>query len=359
MTPHLLVGVGGVGTAAVGAAAGVLSSRGRTHEAPPLICLCMDTDRTSFLGLENTPATSFHLSTSEVEKLLANPSEFPALRRHVPAGVRPLERREGSGGVRAVARLAFLMHLSSLEDWFRPTLDNLAQGAESLRLSVVASPGGATGGALLAEVGFLVRRLLERDHPGVALVTEALVASFGRPSRPELNANAFAAWMELNHWLAVDTTYTPGLAETSWETDRPPFDQVAVFSGRDAADPSDRDAVAAQITAYLGLSLWPAYGPLFAEVSRRLEAGYDQVDDYGNPAVYFSPGSSSLALPFDEIRSALAARILGKVVERWRDVLFRKPEQPDQSSAPIDFLHRAGMATHAIVQALSESSGGA
>ncbi|GMU56115.1 MAG: hypothetical protein AMXMBFR33_52610 [Candidatus Xenobia bacterium] len=316
----------------------------------------IDSDKAALNTLAEKACQSYHLGAQPAEKLLLNPGEWERL---VPPGVQPELRRAGCGAIRMLGRLAYLTHYRSLREWLGPMLLELGQTG-SIRVTLVGSLAGGTASVLLCELPFLFRHLSQELTATIPLTIEAVVLGSARPARHERGAsNPYATLIELNHWQASDTVYrlqVPG--ETEWEWPTPPFEQILLFSCRDLEDPREHEALSLQVSAYLGLPLWPAYTALAEEVGRRQAAFWGQADERGNPVAFFSLGSSSLSLPFDEIRTALASRILARLVERWQQQIARQSEGPETPRAALDFLHREALARHVFVEELGRAAGG-
>lgn len=353
MSGHFLLGLGGLGSRLVGQSCDLLAGQSKGGR---LITALIDSDKAALNSLEQKPCQTYLLGAQAAEKLLLNPGQWE---RSVPPGVQPELRRAGCGAIRMLGRLVYLTHYRSLREWLGPMLLELGQTG-SIRVTMVGSLAGGTASVLLCELPFLLRHLGQELTPTIPLTIEALVLGSARPARHERGAsNPYATLSELNHWQASDTVYrlqVPG--EADWEWSAPPFEQIVLFSCRDLEDPREHEALSLQVTAWLGLPLWPAYAALAEEVSRRQAAFWGQADERGNPVAFFSLGSSSLSLPFDEIRTALASRILARLVERWQQQITRQSEGPETPRAALDFLHREALARHVFVEELGRAAGG-
>lgn len=353
MSGQLILGLGGLGTALVGQASDVLSGR---LSASRMLCAAIDTDKTSLSTLAGRQCHSHLMSLQMAEKLLLNAGEWEHL---VPPGVRPELRRSGCGAIRMLGRLVFLTNYVSLAQWLNPLLTEVLEDG-AVQLTLIGSLSGGTASVLLCELPFLLRGLIEQLKPGATLNTQALLIGSAKPARHERGAsNAYATLIELNHWQAADTTYTVSIpGGLSWQTEQPPYDRVVMFSCRDLEDPQEKEALGRQLTAYLGLSLWTPYGPLADEVLRRQQTFAGEGDEQGNPVTYFSLASSSLSLPFNEIRTALASRILQQVTERWQAVITRPLEEGESPKSALEFLHREALARHVFLEELTAAVGG-
>lgn len=354
MSGHLILGLGGLGTTLVGQACDVLAGR---LSASRLLCAAIDTDKASLAGLAGRPCQSFQPSLQLAEKLLLEAGEWERL---VPPGVRPELRRSGCGAIRMLGRLVFLTNYAALAQWLTPILNEvLADG--QVQITLVGSLAGGTGSVLLCELPFMLRGLIDELRPGAVVTFEGVLVNSAKPARHERGAsNPYAALTELNHWQAPDTTYTLSIpGGITWESSAPPYDRLVMFSCRDLEDAAERDALGLQVTAYLGLPLWESYVPLATEVARRQQSFVGQVDERGNPVCYFSLASSSLSLPFDEIRTALASRILGQLTERWQGVIALGLEEGETPRAALEFLQREALARQVFVEELTQAAGGA
>ncbi len=353
MSGHFLLGLGGLGSRLVGQSCDLLAGRSGGGR---FIAGLIDSDKASLSSLSDKPCQTYLMGAQAAEKLLLNPGEWERL---VPPGVQPELRRSGCGAIRMLGRLAYLTHYRSLREWLAPLLLDLGK-AGSIRVTLVSSLAGGTASVLLCELPFLLRHLSQELLPNIPVTVEALILSSARPARHERGAsNPYAALIELNHWQASDTVYRlqiPGEAE--WEWSSPPFEHVILFSCRDLEEPSEREALGLQVTACLGLPLWPPYAALAEEVGRRQAAFWGQADKRGNPVACFSLGTSSVSLPFDEIRTALASRILAGLVERWQHAITRQSDGTEPPRAALDFLHREALARHVFVEELVRASGG-
>jgi hypothetical protein len=236
--PTLVVGLGGIGTAMLVALRKRLAT---SPESDPtnsrLACLAIDTDRES-LKIAATQNGPGRLSTDEYLHIsLKRPKDYGEQSRQLLNWVsrrwlynipRSLETR----GYRPLGRIAAVDHaepiLRSLYDRLGLLAEAHAQSAQ-LRVVVLASTSGGTGGGIVVDVGQAVRSL--GADLGVDIAVEAILAMPTRAagvadSLPA--ANTFSLLSELNHAQELGNVGAtrPVGAAARFESSAAPFDHV-------------------------------------------------------------------------------------------------------------------------------------
>ena len=178
-------------------------------------------------------------------------------------------------GRRPLGRLAFADHATRVTKHIRNALVAVADriklsqttndvASEGLRVFVVASTGGGTGGGIVPDIGYLVRQIMEElslSSGGVcAILTHGTNSN---PDQQDLSlANTYACLNELNHHAANGYPGDPSCKLRS--ADGPPFDHTYLAHlGNDLDTGSYTNAVA-DVAEYLYLSAASPAGRFFA-----------------------------------------------------------------------------------------------
>lgn len=177
-------------------------------------------------------------------------------------------------GRRPLGRLAFADHATRIRNKLREALlatadkvrlgetaSNIAQ--EDLRVFVVASTGGGTGGGIVPDIGYLVRELM--DDLGLSSSGVCAILVHGTNANPDQQdlaiANTYACLSELNHHATNGYPGDPscGLAPS----DRLPFDHTyLVHLGNDLNAPAYGAAVS-EVAEYVYLNAASPAGRFF------------------------------------------------------------------------------------------------
>jgi hypothetical protein len=211
----LFIGIGGIAGRTLRHLRRLVQSR--LGQAPGLRrfgWLLLDTDRRSLEELTR-PDDPGHWHSDEVVPM---PLHEP---RHYQPGLKELRlwlerswvfripRTKTTGGIRPLGRLALVDNAALVLARLRQAIQSFVppgekpHGAADVRVVIVASVSGGTGGGCVADVALVSRRLLAEQHvEGVSIETHLILASDIQREQKELaRANSFATLMELDHFL--------------------------------------------------------------------------------------------------------------------------------------------------------------
>jgi eukaryotic-like serine/threonine-protein kinase len=233
-------------------------------------------------------------------------------------------------GIRPLGRLALVDHARQTFQRIRKAMSDTvsepqraaaATGLQqplrpkALRVVLLSSISGGSGGGMLLDVVFAVRALAEKLSLEHFEVTAVLLQGAGRePHRGELaRVNAFASLAELNHFLQPDTQYPgdAGCGLPSRPRGEAPFEATYVLPLGDQLDGPQYEQAIRAVADYLWLDCLTPAGQVLAawreeehgQQSRgRLRSFAVQRADSATPAVCRAIGITS------------AVRLL----ERWR-----------------------------------------
>lgn len=220
------------------------------------------------------------------ELRIFHPSEY---RDAVPELFGPLSRRWlyniprslKTEGVRPLAILSLLDHYSQLRNRLSKELSTLIQQhgqdadcQEPLRICVMSSLHGGTGGALLAEIGFMVRRIMSElgfNHYRICAIASAATTANNSSANLQ-SAAAISTLSELTYLMDRENEVSPlhfGDKLHSVSSDKP-FDWVTLVDGGMHGLKSDFERTTADLARIAWLDAQSAVGAALAE--SRLEA---------------------------------------------------------------------------------------
>ncbi|MCU0721507.1 MAG: tubulin-like doman-containing protein, partial [Pirellula sp.] len=257
----LVIGIGGKGCEVIAAS--------REHDQEGLSgtnvrsYLAIDTDHKSleplvdrsrpghldYGSIVHIPIKSPHYYRSETE-------HFPQLSRR---WVYNIPRSQLTEGVRPLGMLALLDHsrvcydklLSKIEDLFHTAMEDKATIGR-LSIHVVSSASGGTGGAIAAEIGFLIRHMTESIKVPVDINLLLLCASPNPLSSADLSsASAISCLLEINHYFRTNGLHPslPGLSGNV--ASKPPFDHVNLLYSGQAGRREDEQHSVREAALYL------------------------------------------------------------------------------------------------------------
>lgn len=153
-------------------------------------------------------------------------SWFPITRKKfIDLGIRP---EDGAGQVRALSRLYFFDKYDAIKNLIQSKILNLEDGVTkkdkmaqlhltlqpaSLRIVVIASIAGGTGGGSFIDMGYLSRMLAAELLPNGNVTNDLMLmlpSAFAAHNRDRTEANAYAALMELETCVSEDIEYVKG-----------------------------------------------------------------------------------------------------------------------------------------------------
>jgi hypothetical protein len=195
-------------------------------------------------------------------------------------GLRPLGRlafvdhaREVVRGIREAIRQAIDSSGVSTE----PTSENNEVRKGAVRVFVVASISGGTGGGMALDVGFAARAILKQLGLDQSELIGVMLHATGRDSRhSELaRVNAFAWLTEYEHFQRPENAYVgdPNCGLPSHNEGVPAFDSTYFVHLGEYLDAADFDQAAQGIAEYLRLNTLSPSSAFFAECRQKTANG--------------------------------------------------------------------------------------
>ncbi len=332
LRPTLFVGIGGTATRALKQLQRRLSDRFAPAGNPPAIeMLLLDTDVKNLYAATQGPPQDRLSDDATLSVSLRNAHDYTSDARDL---LRWLSRRWlyniprslQTEGRRPLGRLAFVDHAPQVLDRLRQALtritgdESISQSVESTglpfdgetpRVFVVASVSGGTGGGMVLDVAYAVRKVLaDLNLPDDGLCGVLAHSTDRNPAGAELaTANAYACLGELQHYT---TTSYPGDAASGLPPRAAggPFPNVYfVDLGRDFNE-QEFDEATDTLAAYLYLaSVTPASVALDRCRAETEQEEHVTLRSFSTATV----GSMQSALP-----DLATHQLCREVVERWR-----------------------------------------
>ena len=188
----------------------------------------------------------------DVKRYMKDIDRYPLIADWLPvADFSLINTEKGAGQVRAISRLLFFDQFRKLTDLLRERADGLLRSVgrqddlqrlnleieNRLRVVVCCSAAGGTGSGSFIDLGLALRSLIH-PSPTVELVL-LLPGGFHEHQRQRVNANGYAALMELEH--AMRPNPSPPFVEAWAEHQGPasniaPYDDVYLLDTRNVLD---------------------------------------------------------------------------------------------------------------------------
>lgn len=170
----------------------------------------------------------------------AHPQLFRAISRR---WLYNIPRSLKTEGVRPLGMLAYLDHYeqisrtltSKLTELVKAASDDRFRSAEPIRIYVISSAHGGTGGAIFTEIGYLIRDVMRQlNWHNYRLSGNLTVATTVSANQSEMaSAAAVACCSELTHCMDADSMIPPLHFANTASINNPqrPFDWVNIFDG--------------------------------------------------------------------------------------------------------------------------------
>lgn len=349
--PTLFLGVGGAAAEVLRGVRQRLTRRfGGRDQLPAMRFLLFDTD----------PAT-LRIAEQGVEgALVADETLYLPLRK--PADYRNasdkllswlsrrwlynIPRSLRTDGLRPLGRLAYVDHAAKIERRLHQALetmmlpDAMARTSQTVglpprevvpRVFIVSSICGGTGGGMLLDLAYAVRRVLgDLSLPADGLCGMMLHATFQKSQANDLRkANAYAVLTELNHFLEGGGAFRSGPTEIlpAGELSEPPFSDAYLIELGEDLNEDAFQAAAERVAHYLYLDAATACGAAL-DRCRLLSRHRAEIDN--QPPRLRSFGLATVACEKFGLVTAEADAFCHRLVERWQgDVLPDvRPEKP-------------------------------
>lgn len=255
-------------------------------------------------------------------------------------------------GRRPLGRLAFADHATRVSQRIRAALLSVADKVElaeagsnvthgELRVFVVASTGGGTGGGIVPDIGYLVRQIMEE----LSLASNGVCAvlTHGTSSNPDQQdlsiANSYACLSELNHHAVNGYPGDPSCDLAP--SDRPPFDHTYLVHLGDELDNAKYTTAVVDVAEYLYLNAASPAGQFF-DASRSGNISADSASQKQMPLRTF--GLIQFDPHHNEVTSLAVEELSRSVVNHWMagDKFFE--EQTVDTYLEAEFPELAEMA---------------
>jgi hypothetical protein len=334
----VLIGLGGTGKRAL------LYAKKKLLEAfgeePPLV---------KFLLIDTTAANNDHLLTADGKKARLQASEI----LHIEARGASLlpkvhdEIREwfppkadlkanilaGAGQIRALGRLALFANASLVYENLRDLLalardykDERPSGERHyiyepytphLTVAVVGSLAGGTGSGTFLDVAFLLRQLMKDEDQlfGYFLLPDIYT---NRPGTQNVEANAYAALKELDHFMNFRENLSYTLGGRRIQVEKKPFDMVFLVNRQNRAGKTFNEVD--DLTELLGLGLFLQAGPMGKEQADVFDNIAHQLNEqkgryYGKTAHYASFGAAELRFELEKVLGAARKQATARAIQ--------------------------------------------
>lgn len=218
----------------------------------------------------------------------------------------------GAGQIRALGRLALFANATTVYENLRDLLalardyrDERPSGERRhiyepytphLTVALVGSLAGGTGSGIFLDVAFLLRQLMKDEDQlfGYFLLPDIYV---NRPGTQNVEANAYAALKELDHFMSLQGTFRYRFGGREIEVRKKPFDMVFLVNRQNRAGKTFTEVE--DLMELLGLGLYLLAGPLGKEQADTFDNIVHQLNEqkgkyYGKTAHYASFGAAEL-----------------------------------------------------------------
>jgi hypothetical protein len=215
----------------------------------------------------------------------------------------------GAGQIRALGRLALFANATTVYENLRdllalardyqderPALDrqNVYEPyTPHLTLVLVGSLAGGTGSGIFLDVAFVLRELMKDEDQlyGYFLLPDIYV---NRPGTQNVEANAYAALKELDHFMSQEDTWSYAFGGRRIQVRKKPFDMAFLVNRENRAGKAFNELD--DLAELLGLGLYLASGPLGKEQMDVFDNIVHQLNEqkgryYGKTAHYASLGA--------------------------------------------------------------------
>jgi eukaryotic-like serine/threonine-protein kinase len=222
------------------------------------------------------------------------------------------DQRIPSGGLglpRPVGRLAFVQNFREVRKTLGAAVWQLNSQSRERGVRpavyVVASLCGGTGGGMLLDTAYLLRRDV---NPNAVLSGICCLEAVPGPMESINRANVCAALLELDYYFRPETEFVARYGVDEFRLRGSPFDRCYLMESRNDSGVSVEAKHLAEIAAdRIFLDVQTAYGAMLASRCANVPKFW--------PEVYSAFGVWSLSIPFVEIMKACAARLAHLAVD--------------------------------------------
>jgi len=218
----------------------------------------------------------------------------------------------GAGQIRALGRLALFANATTVYENLRDLLalardykDERPSAERNyiyepytphLTVALVGSLAGGTGSGIFLDVAFVLRQLMKDEDQlfGYFLLPDIYV---NRPGTQNVEANAYAALKELDHFMNLQGTWRYPFGGREIEVRKKPFDMVFLVNRENRAGKTFNELD--DLMELLGLGLYLLAGPLGKEQADTFDNIVHQLNEqkgkyYGKTGHYASFGAAEL-----------------------------------------------------------------
>ncbi len=238
----------------------------------------------------------------------------------------------GAGQIRALGRLALFANAHSVYEGLRALLSQARDYrverptqqqrfvyqpySPHLTVCIVGSLAGGTGAGIFLDVAMILRDILKDEDQlfGYFLLPDIYV---NRPGTQNVEANAYAALCELDHYMSLDGTHSYSFGGRRIEVRKKPFDMVFLVNNRNRAGKSFNQIE--DMAELLGLGAFLVSGPLGKQQADVFDNIIMQLTEqqgafYGKRAHYASFGVAELRFRPREVGAREGYQVAEKVL---------------------------------------------
>ncbi|GBD26648.1 hypothetical protein HRbin30_01988 [bacterium HR30] len=241
----------------------------------------------------------------------------------------------GAGQIRALGRLALFANAHSVYEGLRALLSQARDYAQErpdaqqrfvykaysphLTACIVGSLAGGTGAGIFLDVAMILRDILKDEDQlfGYFLLPDIYV---NRPGTQNVEANAYAALCELDHFMSLDETHRYPFGGREIEVRKKPFDMVFLVNNRNRAGKTFNTIE--DMAELLGLGAFLVSGPLGKQQADVFDNIVMQLTEqqgafYGKRAHYASFGAAELRFRPQGVSMSRRYHQAAKALHEW------------------------------------------
>jgi hypothetical protein len=352
LVPTIVIGLGGTGLEIIHRLRHLVqTSYGHLNRLPTLEFLHIDTDPHPTLAqpteidlpLEQHQQFGAGVRGEEVDRIIRSPEHYTWFHQWLPAECRTqpelLASDRSTQRLRASGRFAFFFHYSEIRERCLALRKKL-QGHEPhlvaqhglsvlprLNLFVVSSLLGGTGSGMMIDLGYALRAWFAPERAvetiGFLLYPDPFL---GINIHQRERENSYAALMELNYFADARTRYSAAYGPNDdllIEDSRPPYDfTYLVGPNNGQAGSLQLETIYDKVAQNLFLELIPGHSAykraVRHKIRQRIKPKADiPVQGRSYPRDFLSFGIASIETPIQQIRRAIAARLIADLFEWW------------------------------------------
>ncbi|PZA06058.1 MULTISPECIES: tubulin-like doman-containing protein [unclassified Meiothermus] len=277
----------------------------------------------------------------------------------------------GAGQIRALGRLALFANAATVYENLRDLLalarDYLDERPSEerryiyetysphLTVVLVGSLAGGTGSGIFLDMAFVLRELMKDEDQlfGYFLLPDIYL---NRPGTQNVEANAYAALKELDHFMSREDTWSYTFGGHRIQVRKKPFDMLFLVNRQNRAGKTFNEVE--DLAELLGLGLYLISGPLGKELADVFDNIVHQLNEqkgkyYGKTAHYASFGAAELRFDPESVaseakreraiatlegwlssRAPWTAWVVGKFLDQLKDKILEQDERGEPPISP-------------------------